>query len=278
MRVTVTGSDGYIGYGVIKGLLDRGHDVTALGLTSCGIESSNLIEVVGDAFTYEFDANQLPDVLLHLAWRNGFNHNDPCHIDDLPSHYHFLESALEAGVKRIAVMGTMHEVGYHEGKVTDNTPCRPTTPYGVSKNALRQLSEGLCAKYDAKLQWLRGFYLSSSDGRGNSIFAKIVQAEREGKLEFPFTSGRNAYDFLTYEEFCNRVVLASTQEHVCGTINICSGIPIALGDYIESFIKDNNLNITLAYGRYPDRPYDSPAIWGDSTKIEEILSEANYVN
>ena len=24
-----------------------------------------------------------PDVLLHMAWRNGFVHNDPSHINDL---------------------------------------------------------------------------------------------------------------------------------------------------------------------------------------------------
>ncbi|MFR3431567.1 MAG: hypothetical protein ACLTTH_16475 [Holdemanella porci] len=32
---------------------------------------------------YEYFEN--PDVLLHLAWRDGFVHTSPFHIQDLPS-------------------------------------------------------------------------------------------------------------------------------------------------------------------------------------------------
>ena len=40
---------------------------------------------------------------------------------------------------------------------------------------------------------------------------------------------------------------------------------------IERFIADHGLNITLDYGKYPDRPYDSPGVWGDATKIDKVL-------
>jgi nucleoside-diphosphate-sugar epimerase len=271
MRIMVTGADGYIGRGVVQQLLEAGNEVIAMGLYPVGIESSNIIEYTGDVFQYSFAENEIPDVVLHLAWRNGFKHNDISHLEDLPGHYAFIQHALEAGVHRIAVMGTMHEVGYHEGAVRDDTPCNPTTPYGVAKNALRQLTLELCRQHGAQAQWLRGFYLVSNDGRGSSIFSKIVQSARDGKTEFPFTSGKSKYDFLPYEEFCHQVVAAVSQDEVDGIINICSGKPIALGEYIEGFIERNNLPIKLAYGKYPDRPYDSPAIWGDSTKIDQIL-------
>ena len=271
MRIMVTGADGYIGSGVVRQLLDAGHEVLACGLKPCGIVHERLIEETGDVFAYDFSTHSLPDAVLHLAWRNGFRHNDISHLEDLPRHYQFVQRALDAGVGRIAVMGTMHEVGYHEGVVEEYTPCAPTTPYGVAKNALRQLTLELCRQAGAKCQWMRGFYLVSNDGRGSSIFAKLVQAAREGKEEFPFTSGRNAYDFLPYEEFCRQVVAVVTQDEVCGVINICSGKPVALGDYIEGFIRENGLPIRLAYGKFPDRPYDSPGIWGDAAKIREIL-------
>ena len=244
----------------------------AMGLYSCGLKHDNLEGHVGDVFSYDFQSSENPDVLLHLAWRNGFSHNDISHLDDLSKHYSFIKAALEAGVKRIVVMGSMHEVGYHEGAVDENTPCNPTTPYGVAKNALRQLTGELCRQHGAQMQWLRGFYLVSNDGRGCSIFSKIVTAEREGKDEFPFTSGRCKYDFLPYEEFCRQVVAVVEQDEVSGIINICSGEPVALGDYIERFISENGFSIRLGYGKYPDRPYDSPAIWGDATKIHTILS------
>lgn len=271
MRVMVTGSDGYIGTGVVRQLLAANHEVVALGLTPSGLFDEKMIEFVGDAFTFDFSSVAKPDVLLHLAWRNGFSHRDISHLEDLPKHYSFIERALDAGITRVAVMGSMHEVGYYEGAVDEASPCNPMTPYGVAKNALRQLTGGLCQRYGATMQWLRGFYLVSNDGRGDSIFSKIVAAERRGDTTFPFTSGDNKYDFLPYDDFCRQVVATIEQERVAGIINICSGQPVAIGDYIEDFLKENHFKIKLAYGTYPDRPYDSPAIWGDNAKIRAIL-------
>lgn len=273
MRVLVTGADGYIGRGVVQRLLDDGVEVDARGFVPTGLSHPLLSEQVGDVFDLELRGDDVPDAVLHLAWRNGFVHNDLSHLEDLPKHYAFLKRCVEAGVRHVAVMGSMHEVGYHEGAVCEDTPCSPTTPYGVSKNALRQLCQELCRQHDVTFQWLRGFYLVSNDGRGSSIFAKIVQAAREGKKEFPFTSGTCKYDFLPYDEFCLQVASAVEQTDVDGIINVCSGKPVALGEYIESFIRENDLDISLAYGRYPDRPYDSPAIWGDNSKIEAILAQ-----
>ena len=54
-------------------------------------------------------------------------------------------------------------------------------------------------------------------------------------------------------------------------INICSGRPEKLADRVERFIKDNKYDIRLQYGAFPDRPYDSKAIWGDDTKIVRIM-------
>lgn len=62
------------------------------------------------------------------------------------------------------------------------------------------------------------------------------------------------------------------QDEVLGVINCCSGKPVSLSDQIESFIRDNELNIELRYGAFPDCPYDSPGVWGDATKINHIMS------
>ena len=59
-----------------------------------------------------------------------------------------------------------------------------------------------------------------------------------------------------------------------GIINVCTGKPQSLAERVESYIKENNLDITLDYGAYPDRPYDSPGEWGNPDKITEILAAA----
>lgn len=118
---------------------------------------------------------------------------------------------------------------------------------------------------------MRGYYIVGNSKFGQSIFFKITHAVEEGKKTFPFTTGQNQYDFLDYDDFCKQVVAAISQNKVNGIINICSGKPEKLSDRVEKFIRDNNYDIKLEYGSFPDRPYDSKAVWGNDKKISEIL-------
>ena len=58
---------------------------------------------------------------------------------------------------------------------------------------------------------------------------------------------------------------------VLDVINICTGRPEKLADRAERFIKENGYKIKLKYGAFPDRPYDSKAVWGDTRKIKKII-------
>lgn len=276
MKVLVTGANGYIGRHVVSCLLDSGHEVTACDLRITDVDNrANIIEenLFCDV-TNIFERLGNPDVCIHLAWRDGFVHNSPNHIGDLSSHYKFLTAMIDGGLKHLAIMGTMHEVGYWEGAIDENTPCNPLSMYGIAKNALRQAMILYCKEKDCKLYWLRAYYILGDDSRNHSIFAKLLQADKEGKALFPFTTGKTKYDFISVEELAKQIAIASTQEEIIGIINCCSGNPVSLADRVEQYICENNLKIKLDYGKFPDRPYDSPIIYGDATKIQSILS--NY--
>lgn len=271
MKILVTGANGYLGQGIVKHLLEKGQEVVAADIRLDHVDE-RAVKKECDLFAVEdpFDYFEQPDVLLHLAWRNGFVHYADTHVEDLPNHYRFIKAFAESDIKMISAMGTMHEVGFFEGSINENTPCNPTTPYGISKNSLRMLTDELCKKSGKSYQWLRGYYIVGNSKFGNSIFSKITAAEEKGDKTFPFTTGQSQYDFIDYEDFCEQIACSVSQFDVQGIINICSGYPEKLADRVERFIKDNNYSIKLEYGAYPDRPYDSKAIWGDSTKIERI--------
>ena len=272
MKILVTGANGYLGQGIVKHILDCGNEVVAADFKIDYVDeradrrACNLFEIE-DPYNY-FGK---PDVLLHLAWRDGFVHYSDAHIDDLPKHFKFIKTFAESDVKMIAAMGSMHEIGFFEGSIKENTPCNPITPYGISKNALRELTAMLCKQKNKEFMWLRGYYIVGNSQYGCSIFSKITAAEAEGKTEFPFTQGKNQFDFIDYEDFCEQVARAVSQELILGVINICSGHPEKLADRVERFIKENGYKIKLKYGAFPDRPYDSKAVWGDDSKIQNIM-------
>ena len=272
MKILVTGANGYLGQGIVRIILNNGHCVVATDFNTQFVDERaerivcNLFEVDNP---YSFFGE--PDVLLHLAWRDGFVHYSSAHIDDLPKHYAFIKKMVDGGIQQVAVMGSMHEIGFFEGSINESTPCHPTTPYGIGKNALRDLTQMICKQNNIVFQWLRGYYIVGNSKFGSSIFSKITAAVDEGKTEFPFTLGQNQSDFIDYPDFCAQVAAVVGQKNEQGIINICSGKPEKLADRVERFIKENDYRIKLQYGAFPDRPYDSKAIWGNDTKIRKIM-------
>ena len=275
-RVLVTGANGYIGRKVVDALLALGYKVTATDFICDQINpKADRVEIDlfnNNAYLYELFLK--PNRVIHLAWKDGFNHNAPSHIEYLPKHFAFLKTLIDAGVKNVAVMGSMHEIGFYEGEVKEDTPCNPLSLYGISKNALRQSLMVLNKNNDFNLYWLRGYYIFGNDEKNHSIFTKLLEKEAQGEKLFPFTTGENQYDFISIENLALEIALASVQNEVKGIINVCSGKPISLKEMVESFIKKNNLKIRLNYGVFPSRPYDSKIIYGNPDKIKQIVKNA----
>lgn len=275
MKVVVTGASGYIGRHVVDALIKMHHEVIAVDMINKGINTDATFLSL-DIFSDDI-YNKLgrPDACIHMAWKDGFNHASDAHMGMLSKHYAFIKNMIDGGVKYLSVMGTMHEIGYYEGCVDENTPTNPLSMYGIAKNALREASLLLADKSATALMWLRAYYILGDDSNNNSIFTKITQMEHEGKASFPFVSGKNKYDFIHVDELAKQIATASTQSEITGIINCCSGKPVSLADKVNEFIEKNHYSIRPDYGKFPERPYDSPAIWGDNTKINLIMEKHN---
>ena len=272
MKILVTGADGYLGEGIVRALCDLGAAVTAADETALHTDP-RAERVTGDVFAAEEPFRRFgePDALLHLAWKDGFDHFSPAHLALLPRHADFLRRMMDGGLRRVAVMGSMHECGRREGLITGDTPCEPMSDYGIAKNALRQWLRVAAERRGVQWQWLRAFYIVGNQSRGCSVFSKIAAAEAAGQARFPFTGGARRFDFLDYEAFCRQAAAAVLQERETGVIHLCSGRAEPIGERVERFIRENGYRIRLQYGAFPDRPYDAEAVWGDAAKIRRIM-------
>lgn len=275
-KILVTGGNGYIGTHVVKLLLDAGYPVMVAASHPEGIDSRARVcpEPIFSGAEDIYRRVGSPDVCIHLAWKDGFSHNSPAHMENLSKHIVFCRHMMQGGLPILSCIGTMHEVGYWEGTIGEDTPCAPQTQYGIAKNAMRQSLLLSARETKCVLHWLRLYYIVSDDVSGQNIFSKILKAAEQGQTSFPFTSGRNLYDFIEIDELARLIAMASLQTEICGVTDVCTGKPESLASCVERFIQSHHLSIKLEYGKYPDRPYDSPGEWGDSTKIRKI--QENY--
>jgi dTDP-6-deoxy-L-talose 4-dehydrogenase (NAD+) len=280
--VIITGAGGYVGPHVVSAVADLGYRPIALVRRTRDTEIDSRAEVVEvNVLEPGFDVSSVVPVeeiaaVIHLAWQDGFLHDAPSHMANLSAHYRFLTRLADAGVRRIAALGTMHEVGYWEGAITADTPTSPVTLYGIAKDALRRASLVTIADR-SEFVWLRAFYILGDDRRNRSIFAKLLDAADRGETSFPFTTGKTLYDFIDVAELGQQIAVAATTEGVAGVLNTCSGHPESLADRVERFIADNGLGIALQYGAFPDRAYDSPGIWGDASEIAVLMNASEFV-
>lgn len=271
--VFVTGATGYVGRHVVNTLLDLGLEVSTVAYKNRPIDV-RVKQYTVDIFSDDENIYELvgkPELCIHLAWTDGFVHNSEAHLKNLYDHHHFIKRMISGGLKNISVLGTMHEIGYYEGEINEHTPTNPYSLYGIAKNTLRQSLEVLLKGTDVSFKWLRAYYIVGDDEHNKSIFTKIIQAEKEGKDKFPFTTGENQYDFIEVRQLSEQIVKAALQDKVTGVIECCSGEPVSLKTMVENFLDTNNYSIKLEYGVFPARAYDSPAVWGSAEKIKRIL-------
>ena len=173
-KVLITGAGGYIGQHVIKKLIEIGADVSAVDVCFNKIDPAVKIykEDIFSSDESVYERLGSPDVCLHMAWKDGFNHNSIAHMGDLSEHYRFIQNMVSGGLKQIVVMGSMHEVGYHEGMIKDDTPCNPLSYYGIAKDALRRSLMLMAEQRNLLLQWIRAYYIYGDENK--YYFIRII--------------------------------------------------------------------------------------------------------
>lgn len=270
MKIAVTGARGFVGRHVLAELARRDVDVVASyrptgspnGPAMARLQwvSLDLANPPEDCFT----ALHRPDVLLHLAWGGLPNYRSSHHVDvEMPRHFTFLESAVRNGLPALVVAGTCLEYGLQSGALAPGADTHPTTPYGIAKDALRRRLQALQAECSFSLTWARLFYMYGDDQPATSLWPSLKAAALAGRSEFPMSGGEQLRDYLPVEEVASRLTDLALARADRGPVNVCSGQPVSVRDFVESKIRQNGWSIRPSYGELPYTDYEPMAFWGE---------------
>jgi nucleoside-diphosphate-sugar epimerase len=278
MKVMVTGATGFIGLHVVKELLNRGHYVIAVARDEEKAKTMpwfDRVEFVQCDLYKDFDglfqADDLPDAVMHLAWAGLPNFKGYFHItENLPADLKFLTAVVRSGVKQLMVAGTCLEYGMQCGPLLEDGETHPSTPYGFAKDALRKALELLQKDEDFTLQWMRLFYMCGEGQNPNSLLAILERSIDEGMTTFNMSVGDQLRDYLSIEEIADAFTRVIEAPDCTGVVNCSSGKPVSVLDLVMDLCKEKNSDIEFNRGYYPYPDYEPMAFWGVPEKLTEL--------
>ena len=188
MRCLVTGSAGFVGNHLQAALEADGHLVAGFDLRH-GLDIRDYEQVRTAVEAFE------PDRVFHLAaaaWP-GESLTDPQrHLDvNATGTLNLLRAVRAAGSDaRVLLAGTSEEYGYEgwpDGYViTEDSPCRPTTPYGASKLAATSMGMVFARRHGLRVVATRAWN-HTGPGRqavnAESAFARRIVAVERGQAD-----------------------------------------------------------------------------------------------
>ncbi len=147
MRIIVTGGAGFIGSHVVDAYMAQGHDVLALdslweqggGRRANVPERANFVHMdVRDENVSRIFSEFKPDIVNHQAAQHSvaISVRDPIYDAQVNvlGLLNILENSVKAGVRKVIFASSGATFGNPDRfPITDDTPQRPTSPYGITK-------------------------------------------------------------------------------------------------------------------------------------------------
>lgn len=277
MKIAVTGAGGFIGRHVVAELARTQTEIVAVTRDPRHLQNlSSCIHVVkmdiSSPGTDCFAQMGNPDALIHLAWDGLPNYKSLHHFElELPGHYHFLKTMIEAGLASLLVTGTCFEYGMQSGALSEDTPTFPINAYGFAKDCLRKQLEFLSYKYTFSMTWTRLFFTYGEGQSAASLYQQLLAAQSRGDRSFDMSGGEQLRDYLPVTSLAQLIVKLVLNQVNAGVVNICSGHPISVRRLVEGWIHENGWDISMNLGRYPYPDYEPMAFWGDRQRLDSIL-------
>lgn len=280
-KILVTGATGFIGQYVVDRLLSEGHVVIA---TSAHEEHARQLPWFDRVRYIPFDLADFdpavdyyrffnePDAIIHLAWEGLPQYKAAFHLDvNYPRHAALLDNLVRHGLRDITVTGTCLEYGMQEGCLREDMPVFPDNAYAIAKDELRKFLEDLESRFPVVVKWARLFYLYGKGQNPGSLYSLLRQALENGDKVFNMSGGEQMRDFLPVEKAAAYIVQLALQLNIRGIVNICSGHPVTVKQFVVNYLAFMNSKITLNLGYYPYADYEPMRFWGDDSKLKTLI-------
>lgn len=205
------------------------------------------------------------DTVVHAAWyaEPGKYLVDEQNFDCLIGSLNLGRGAALAAVRRFIGLGTCFEYDTSFGRLSSDTPLKPSSPYAAAKAATYLCLSEWLQRHHVAFAWCRLFYLYGEDeGEDARRLVPYIRSRLSAGLPADLTTGEQVRDFLEVKTAAS-LILDVMQSDTTGAFNICSGIPLTVRQLAESIADEFGRRDLLRFGVRKMNSSDPPMIVGE---------------
>jgi nucleoside-diphosphate-sugar epimerase len=277
-RVLVTGASGFIGHDAVAELARRGHEVHAVSSRAAGEGDAewHRADLLDPAARERLVEGVRPELLLHLAW-----YAEPGKYWTSSENVRWVEASLgllrdfqAAGGRRAVMAGTCAEYDWSAPGVMSEavSPVGPTTLYGHSKNALREVSQAFAGEAQLSFAWGRVFFLYGPREHPGRLVSSVARALVAGELA-KTSEGSQVRDFMHVQDVAGAFASLLLSD-VEGVVNVGSGEAVTVREVIEQIAAAAGRPDLVRAGALPQREGEPPEIVADAARLRDEVGFA----
>lgn len=287
-KVTVTGSDGFIGSHLVEALVERGANVRAFvyynsfgswgwldGMPSDVLD--NVEVVMGDVRDPVFVRKSLEgaDAVLHLAALIGIPHSyhaPDSYIDtNVRGTLNVLQAARDFELERVLVTSTSEVYGTARyAPIDEEHPVQGQSPYSASKIAADKLAESFFRSFELPVVTARPFNTYGPRQSARAVIPTIITQLLNDAEEIRLGSLHPTRDLNFVRDTCAGIIaLAECDDAVGREVNIGSGREISIGDLAALLVDLVRPGTPIANSDERVRP--------DKSEVERLLADTTLI-
>ena len=270
-KFLITGATGFVGRQVLSKLLEKKKDVRIivrkdkenfLGDINSRAEIVTTDDLFEESVDWWNEQCKNIDTIIHLAWYSepGKYLVSSKNIECLNGSLNLAKGAINSGVRRFVGIGTCFEYDLNAGRLSIDTPLKPSSPYAAAKAGLYTFLSQLFSTKSIEFTWCRLFYIYG-EGEDDRRLVPYIRKQLSKGFVAELSSGKQVRDFLNVlvvGQMITDVALSQKQ----GPINICSGTPITVRQLAEQIADEYGKRDLLKFGARPDNLTDPIVVLG----------------